>query len=739
MNDRSIIQAPEPDGRGAWMDAYLPDQQLAQYQPRPQFISMASIRGILYRQRWMIAGVILIAATAGLIWTLLTTPMYEARSTVKIAPFGNFVVEGQDVDQGISGNQVYDYLATQIGVIKSRSLAQYVAEERGLGNRYDLLGNDIDESRPPNLTDAQWVEEKTKIAASILSGSVVAEVPESNWIIPIGFRSSNPALAAEMANAYADAFVASDSSDTIADNQYAREYLLEQIELTRTSLQEAEEAANLYARNTGMVVAQTVSSEDGGGTVTLTSSNLAGINQRVAEARAQRIRAEQRWRSVQGLPAAQLPEVQTNPVLQTLVSERTARQAELASLRQRYNDQFPEIVKVRSQLDILERQIERSSADIKAAIRNDYTVARNQEQALEGELSSVTGDTLAEQDTRVQYGVLEREAQVLRDQMQALLTRYNQINSAANVKTGVVTKLDAATIPGAPYAPSLTRNITLALVFGVALAAGLAVLRETLDDRIRSLDDVESKIGLPLIGHTPYIKDGSDITTDETNPFSALMEAYSSIRATIDFTLPRNRAVLHLTSSQAGEGKSTTAVILAELFASLGRKTLLIDADLRRPSVTRLLGIEKPKLGLVEVVLGHAELDEAVIKGVHDNLQILPVGQLAPNPAELIASQALGDFIEKCRDEYSLIIMDSSPVMGLADAPMLSRLADATIFVLEANKVPFAQARAAIRRVQSANGNVAGAILTKYKALEAGQSYGYQYGYYQYGDDKQTD
>jgi polysaccharide biosynthesis transport protein len=187
---------------------------------------------------------------------------------------------------------------------------------------------------------------------------------------------------------------------------------------------------------------------DGGVSVTLTTSNLSGINQRVAAAKAARIAAEQRWRSLQNLPASQLPEVQSSPILQGLLAERTDKRVQLADLRQRYNDDFPQIRNLLSQIEVLDSQIERSSADIKSQIRNEFVIARNQEQALEAELSSVTGDTLVEQDMRVQYGVLEREAQALRDQLKVLLDRYNQVDSAANVQTGAVTKLDSATVPG---------------------------------------------------------------------------------------------------------------------------------------------------------------------------------------------------------------------------------------------------------------------------------------------------
>jgi capsular exopolysaccharide synthesis family protein len=734
MNERPLVQASEPARQGAWLDAYMPEGQLYPAAPRPQLINFATIRGILFRQRWLVASIIVLALLGGLVVNLLSTPMYLAEAKVAVKPMGKYIVEGQDVEQGISPIQIDDYLATQVEIIKSRSLAERIVNDLDLASRTDLLGRDIDESRAPGMSDEEWLKAKKQMAVSILTSSVVAEVPNETWVLTIGFRSPSPTLAAEIANAYADAFVASGSASTIETNRYALEYLESQIEETRKRLAEAEQTANAYARNSGIIL-EPSAAEEGAAPSTLTASNLSNINARLANARAARIEAEQRYRAIQNVPAAQLPEVQSNPALQNIIAERTAKLAQLADLRQRYNDDFPQIRNLEAQLKVLDAQIEQSSANIKATARSQFLVAQAQERALENELNALTGARMVEQDRQVELGVLDREAQALRDQLKALLDRYNQIKSAANVDPGMLSKLDAALVPSSPYAPNIFKNLGLALVFGIALAGVLAVLRETLDDRIRSLDEVEEKIGLPLLGHTPYVE-SRDIETLATNRFSALMEAYSSIRAAIDFTMPRNRNVIQLTSSQAGEGKSTTAVILAELFASLGRRTLLIDADLRRPSVADLLDIERPKVGFVEVLLGHVTLEEAVVKGVHENLEILPMGAIPPNPVEILGSQELRDFIAKYRELYSLIIFDSSPVLGLADAPMLAHLVDGTVFVLEANKLPFGQARAAVRRLGAAGANVIGVILTKYRALEAGETYGYRYEYYQYGKEK---
>ncbi|ANK12035.1 GumC family protein [Erythrobacter neustonensis] len=733
-SENPITGAPIPDRRNDWLDAYTAETQMGTVQPTPQLFDFDAIRGIIYRQRWLFVAAVGVSVLVGVVITLLSTPIYQADAKVSIKPYGQSVVEGQDVNQGFNPNQIFDYLATQTEIIKSRKLAEAVVDELNLDTRSDLLGKDIDEGRAPGMTDEKWRKAKRDIAASMLLDGVVAEVPTENWIITIGYQSESPMLAAEIANAYADVFVRTGSNKSIESNNYAVEYLKTQIDETRARLSDAEQNANVYARNNGIIL-QPSTGEPGSEPATLTASNLSSINARVANARAIRIEAEQRWRALQALPASQLPEVQSNPALQTTLADRAAKQAQLVELRQRYNDDFPQIQTLLSQIALLDAQIGRSSSDIKATVRNQFLVAQRQEQALEAELAGLTGDRLVEQDQQVELGVLEREAQALRDQLKSLLDRYNQLNSAASFDSGMITKIDSAMVPGDPFSPNFLKNIGLALVLGIALGAVLAMLRETLDDRIRSLDDVEEKLGLSLLGHTPYVEDRS-MALPGTDRFSALMEAYSSIRAAIDFSLPRNRNVIQLTSSRAGEGKSTTSVILAELFASLGRRTLLVDADLRRPSVAMLLDIERPKVGVVEVVLGHVSLDEAVVKGVHENLDILPVGEVPRNPTEILASREMREFIERVRSEYSLVIFDSCPVMGLADAPTLAHLVDGTVFVLEANKLPFGQARTAVRRLTVAGGQVIGAVLTKYRALQAGQSYNYQYGYYEYGSDK---
>lgn len=735
MNERSIVEAPDNSGGSVWVDQYLPATAVDQAPKGPQ-LDTAWIRGALFRQRWLIATVLLIAVVAGVAITLLTPPTYQATATVRVSPWGNTIVEGQEVETEIfSASEIDSYMQTQINILQSRNLAEQVARELDFGKRTALLGADIDESRPANRTDAQWEEDKIKLSAQVLQGYVFAEAPNEAQIIAINVSSEDPALAAEIANGYAAAFVQSDVRRSLDSNAYARQYLLEQIEQVRSKLNEAELAANAYARSAGIVTQQTMGSGEEEGSSTIVGSNLASVNQTFAAVRANRIAAEQKWRAIANISAAQIPEVLNSPVVQGLTEERAKLNADLSVLRQRYNDEFPAIVDIRSRLSFIDQQIERTGADIKSSIRSEYLVARQQEQAMESELGSVTSEALVEQDKKIEFTGLERNAEAMREQLKSLLDRYNQINTASNLQSSSITTLDTATVPGSPVSPSLTRNLMIAVVLGLAMAGGLALVREVFVDQFRRGEDIEDRLGLTFLGQTPFVKN-EDLESEEANQFSTLMEAYASIRSTIDYAVPRKGAVVQFTSSQASEGKSTTSLILAQLFARLGRKTLLIDCDLRKPSVHALLDIERPAAGLAEVLLGHVSFDEAKIETVRDNLTILSVAGIPPNPVEIVSSLAFRNFIETRRNEYSLVILDSSPMLGLADSAEIAKVVDATVFVIEANRTSLAQARTSVNRLRAVGANILGGVLTKYRALEAGSDYSYQYQYYQYGKDK---
>ena len=730
----SVTALVGPDGSSerhpAVIGSYPPG-----YQEQGLF-DLTSIRAILWRQRWVLLIVTGAAVLAGLVFTMLMTPIYVTSATVRIDPEGSEIIEGQEVvDSYVPSNEIFRYMETLRSVIISRNMALRVVEDLKLADSEALLGEMAKQAPPAGTTAETFTEQKRQAAAAILMGGVSVNVPMNTRIMEIGFSSSDPRLAALIANSYTQNFLTDNVERGVEANSYAREYLEKEIGETRERLRASEMQAIEYARANRIIgqAPQSQYGEDIGTAPTLTVTNLTEISSQLNIARGKRIDAEQRWRTVASLPASQLPEVRANSTIQGLEARMAQLDSEMAQLRQRYRDDYPPLAGLVAERETTSRQIATMGAEVKRSIRDEYEVARGQEAALARELAAISDETLDEQDRRVQYNLISREAAASRDQLTVLMQRYNLISSAANVKSNDATLLDEALVPGSPSSPNLFKNLFLALMMGVGLAVAIAVMRELFDDRLRSIEDLESKLRLPALGQTPYV--GHDLGDDLTSVFSPISEAYSSIRATLDFALPKaGHYVIQFTSSQPGEGKTTSAIAVATKFAAIGRKVLLIDMDLRRPAVSKSLGLEKATVGVIDVLHGRASLESALQTNDTPNLFILPLGTIPHNPVEILSSGLVPEFLTKYRRDYDVIVIDSSPILGIADAPLLSRFVDAVVFVVEANRAHFGQVRMAVRRLRDMNANVIGALLTKFRALEVGKDYNYQYQYYSYNE-----
>lgn len=731
MNDPAMINPRNSEaGQLVQTGQRLPEVYQADViLPEPLF-DFSTIRGFINRQFYLIIGTFLTVVLLGGIYSVLQKPLYTATAKVQVTPNGTmaFIPSTNGV---VAPNQINDFIRTTAEVAKSRSFAKVVAEDLNLANRPGFLSDEIEAGRPANSNDEEWQKTKTNIAASILQRNIAVTPNRGTSILTLAYTSESPARAAEITNGYAEAFSLIDRRSDQEKNDYAKKFLEEQIETTRENLREAETAANLYARNAQLVSASAVDLGNGA-VATVTGANLASINATFSQVRAERIRTEQRWRAVQDMDPSQLPEVQNNLSVQSLLAQRLTLQSELVTLRERYNEQFPEVADTRRKIEQLDNRILEIGQSVKTGIRNDFLVAQRQEAALQGELNQIKASALDEQDSQVQLDVLKRESEVAKSTLDVLLKQYNLVSATTNVDRGTIEIIDNALVPARPSSPKHLRNMLLAVFAGLGLAGGIALLREFADDSIRSITVVEDRVGLPVLGSTPSIKaDGLDSAAD--NQFSELIEAYASIKSTVEFSIPRDSNVIHVTSSQAGEGKSTTSLILAELFARLGRRTLLIDADMRHPSIGSLIEEPANEMGFAEVLLGHAEMKDVLINSVHENLDILTMGNLPSNPVEVLSSREFTSFIEKQRSEYSMVIFDSPPVIGLADSPLISQRADATVFVIEANKVGLSQAKAAVKRLRSNGANLIGAVLTKFVPEKIGEGYGYGNDYYTYG------
>jgi capsular exopolysaccharide synthesis family protein len=690
-----------------------------------QLLDLSELRAMVFRQRYWIIGAVVICLLLGLAATMMATRIYSSTASVQVEENTPVLTRGQEVTEPtLTGSNLQRYLQSQVDILKSRYLATRVADQLRLHEdpNFLRLAGLSDKNLPPDVLRG--------IVIGMLKGGVSAELAPGSQVIFISFQSPNPGVSAAVANAYAENLITGNLERKYESSAYARDFLSKELERAKQRLESSERAALDYARSAQIVDTSSPAPASGqqvGPSMSpgsLPAANLARMNSDLASARTARIQAEQRWRTAASMPMMSLPEVVQNGSIQGLQSERAALVAGLNKLEQTFTADYPDVVRAKTSIATIDAEIQARAKQILDSIRQQFVTAARQESAMAGRMGGLKSATLQEQDRRVQFDILNREAATNRSLYDALLQRYREVSTAAGVTNNNISILDKAMPNGSPVSPKPMRNMFLALVAGLGLGFGIAFLRDRLNDQVRSPDEVPTKLGLPLLGTTPVVAD-ENVKADLALPSSGLAEAYHSIRSSIEFATTNGapRSLL-ITSSRPAEGKSTTALAMAADFSTVGLKVLLVDADLRRPSLHKAMGISNEN-GFVHVLIGRLQLDRAVrnIQGV----DFLPSGAIPPNPTELLAPNNIRNFLKAASAQYDMVIFDGPPVMGLADSPQMSSVVESTVLVME-SAAQRGQTRTVIRRLRAAKANLVGIVMTKFSSKHFG--YGHDYGYY---------
>ena len=700
-------------------------------------IDLLSYWRILVKRRWTILGAAAIVLVTALVGTLLTTPIYRATTSIQIDRDTIRVVEVEGVTP-VEGSGS-DFFQTQFELLKSRALAQRVASQLGLAE-----GDQLEQLNPPSpwaalkglfsgggdaeLTEAQLSARDAAATSYIQRGLTVAPV-RSSRVVLVHFDSPDPEFSQRAANAIAEAFIANNLERRFDSSSYAKTYLEDRLQELKLKLEDSERELVEFAQKEQIVTS-------GEGNASLSEQNLGSLNSALAEARRERIRAESRWRQAQASTGVVLlGELGENSIIKSLQQRRAELNAEYQDKLRLYKPAFPAMVQLKSQIDEVERQIVAEAGNIKAAIQAEFLAAQEQERLLNEQMDSLKAEVLDLQNRSIQYNIFKREVDTNRELYDGLLQRYKEIGVAGGVSSNNIAVVDRAQ-NGFKYKPSLTRNLALGLLAGLMLGVLLALAFEYLDDTLKSPEDLEKQLGLSVLGVIPLLKAPLTPIKALEDPRSAFSEAYRSVRTALQFStdsgVPR---CLLVTSATPSEGKSTTALTLAKNFAQLGKRVLIIDGDLRNPSLHRSLG--KPnETGLSNYLAGASKATEVILATDVPGLMYMPTGPLPPNPAELLMGPKMVSLVSIASEKFDQVIIDGPPVMGLADAPILANLAHGTLLVVEAGETRIGVAKNALKRLYAARAHVIGALLTKFSAKHAGYGYGYGYGgynYYSYG------
>lgn len=668
---------------------------------------------ILLGRKWMILAITLIGVIASALMTLQVVPLYRATATIEVQRQETQILDQNAVDPVVIADA--EYMQTQYALLQSRSLAERVSE---------VLNLPADERyASPDLNR----QERLNQAAGTITNNIRVTPEGRSRVINVQFVSPYPREAARIANALVENFIETNLERKYNTTAYARRFLEERLATTKLALESSERQLTRYANDKGILELNT---ENGSGS--LDANSLVALSSELTAAESARIAAEQRFREASSGTATR--DMLESSNLQNLRDRRSELAADYRQMLGTFKPEYPDMLRLQSQIDAIDAEIEAARGDILASIRSDYNTAVANEASLRERVETLKTDLQALRDRRIEYTILRREVDTNRSQYEALLQRMKEVTVASGIGSSQVSVVDRALVPKFPFEPNLRRALIQALILSLAAGIGLAFALHYIDDTIKTPEDVKSKLGLASIGVVPKIKRASEdlITSELNNPRSPVSEAFLSARTALDFTTetgaPRS---LLVTSTRPGEGKTSSTVALGISFAKGGRRVLIIDADMRKPSFVADAGAS---IGLSGMLTREANLLDQIVRSGVEGLHLLPAGIVPPNPAELLTSPKLKQILHEAETHFDLVIVDSPPVLSFTDAPLLGSMCAGTIVIIQAGLIRTPAVRRTVGRMLDSRANVLGVMLTKFDARKAGQGYGGYY-YYAYGKD----
>ena len=670
-------------------------------------LDVATVLRVLHQWRWVVLGAAVAGLLAGLLVTLLTKPMYRAGVTLEVNPPSVEILNEKQRDSSQS-NVGWDFVMTQVGLLSSSSLAERVAQDLTLAANPKIAGSSGDPTT------------RLKIAAGTVAGGLRVIPPEQGQLIRFTYDSPSPELAAQIANGVADSFIGSGLQRKYEASNYARTFLQQQLNKTRLELERGERQLVSYAQSQGIINTGSAEGKNPGDTNSLQGESLVAFNAALAAATARRIEAQGAYQQAQLSGRSADVNASTAPLRQARAGLEAEYQDKLTLLK----PDHPDMLSMRARMTEIDRQISREQAQVASgkntSLLAEYRAAAAAEGNLRSQVAGLKGSVLDLRGRSIQYNILQRDVDTNRALYDALLQRYKEIGIGAGVGTSPVTIVDRAQVPGGPFKPRMMLNLLAGLMIGLLGGIASAILFEYLNDTIKTREDVKNKLQVACLGVIPRQRGQNALIEELDDTKSPVSEAYSAVLAALRFSSTEGapKAVL-MTSANPAEGKSSTALALSQNYARRGERVLLIDADLRRPAFK---GSVKAQ-GLTSLLTSDESIRAHVMSTQHDNLWLLPCGPIAPNPADLLASQRFGDILREAGQNFDRVLIDGPPTLGLADSSFLAAFVGHVILIVESGRTRTRAAREAIERVTSSGAQLLGVTITK--SPEEASRYGY--------------
>ena len=700
---------------------------------------------ILRKHQWLILSFLLTVVTIVSIATFRMRPVYVARATIEIDRENTNILPFQGADAYDSMMDLDNYIETQSKVLTSETLALQTIRNTGLAANPEFSAGGIPSEAI--ATGSLANQKRPPEVAAFLGSLSVKRIPSSR-LMEVSYESTDPALAARILNAHLDNFKAQNIQSRYEATLEATRFLTSQLNELKLTVKQSEDARINYERQN-----QIWSVDDKSN---ITSQRLADLDKQLTDAEGETLKKQALYEYAKAGDIDAVPEIRADALLQELQKKRAELAVQYTEALNQYGPNFPKVLRLQAQMKEVDDQIGRESKGIILQLESDYREAKQREGLIRQALELQKAETNNMAEKMVQYNILKRESEADKTLYEGLLTKLKEAGISEGLKSSNLRVVDPAMIPSYPARPAKARNIALAFLVGLVGGIGLALLREYLDNTVKTPDDIETLTRLPSLAVVPAFGEGGSqkrrmgiFGSASTNghekrielvaqhlPKSQMSEAFRALRTALLLSQPDHPPqVILVTSALPREGKTTAAANLAVTLAQLGDKTVLVDADLRKPGVGRLLNLGAGKYaGLSSYLAGVSTLDLVTVPHpTIPNLAAIPTGPLPPNPADLLSSHKLADAIAELRTKYKFVVIDSPPIMAATDAVILSVQADGVLLVVRSGETPKEAFTRTCDLLTSVKSRLLGVVLNAVDASAPDYYYSYRYYPYSYG------
>ena len=719
------------------------------------FIDLGRLFRAIMRHKWGILGLAFAITLATALVVFSMQPVYRATSSVVLESQQANLVGVEDI-YGM-GRFSYDFAFTEFQILQSRSIAERVARRLKLWEHPALLAGQAEEEDswfdfdfssllpinkkepPQQLTAAQQEQLALSRATDYVTSGISFMPVEFSLMAMIHFESTDPALAARIANVVAEEFINNNLEARLSGTVQATEWLDERLMDLKTKLAVSEQALQDFREREGLVSLA--------GVTGLGGNELKILSQRLEDARKARIEAQNIKEEVQGMVNASteellsVPAVLQHPLISELKREQTSAERKVAELVKRYGPKHPKMIAAQSDLNSANEKLAAEVQKVVSGISKEYEIALRNERQLQTTWEASKAEVQEFNSKEFQLEELEREVEANRQLYEIFFTRIKSVSETGGFEKPHARIVDRAVVPTSPVRPNKRLSVTLAFILGIMLGCGIAILLDMLDNTVKNPDEVEEKLRVPLLGTLPKMKTNKKGEFQQfwQKPQGPFAEALRTVRTGVVLSgLDDPAKVIVVTSTIPGEGKSTVALNLGAAMAQM-ENTLVIGADLRRPSLASKCQLTPNHPGLTHFVAGTAKLEDCIEHLPELNLYVMPAGIIPPNPLEIISSKKFVQALKFLRERFDRIVIDSAPVQAVSDALILASNADSVIYVVKADSTSATQAQKGIAGIVASNEPFTGVVLNMFDPKKAHGYFGYKYyNYHNYYEPTET-